>query len=96
MEFDSEVQVCGLWTDEEIVSHTISSSSSDEEHVPAKPNVTAAEAKVPVHILRRFMECSEDVLKEDFAAIFWIENLVERQFQKRCQQVTMLDFLKKF
>ncbi|GBN62582.1 Tigger transposable element-derived protein 6 [Araneus ventricosus] len=46
-EFDSEVQVCGLGTDDEIVSQTISSPSSDEEEVvvPAKPNVTAAQAK---------------------------------------------------
>ncbi|GBN68787.1 hypothetical protein AVEN_193224-1 [Araneus ventricosus] len=73
-EFDSEVQVCGMWTDDEIVSQTISSPSSDEEEVdaPAEPNVTAAQAKDAVHILRRFMECSENVEKEDFAAIFRI------------------------
>ncbi|GBM62117.1 hypothetical protein AVEN_6487-1 [Araneus ventricosus] len=92
------VQVYGLWTDDEIVSQTISSPSSDEEEVdvPVEPNVTAAQAKDVVHILRRFMECSENVGKEDFAAIFLIEHLVEKQFEKRCRQVTMLDFLKKF
>ncbi|GBM37683.1 hypothetical protein AVEN_9968-1 [Araneus ventricosus] len=73
-EFDSEVQVCGLWTDDEIVSQTISSPSSDEEEVdvPAESNVSAAQVKDAVHILRRFMECSENVGKEDFAAIFRI------------------------
>ncbi|GBN15345.1 hypothetical protein AVEN_272044-1, partial [Araneus ventricosus] len=92
-EFDSEVQVCRLWTDDEIVSQTISSPSRNEEEmdVPAEPNVTAAQAIDAVHILRSFIECSETVEKEDFAAIFRIENLVEKQFEKRCCQVTMLD-----
>ncbi|GBL78476.1 hypothetical protein AVEN_42962-1 [Araneus ventricosus] len=30
-----------------------------------------------------FMECSENVEKEDFAAIFWIENLVENKRSRR-------------
>ncbi|GBM34405.1 hypothetical protein AVEN_124096-1 [Araneus ventricosus] len=96
--FDSEVQVCGLWTDDETVSETISSPLSDEEEVdvPAEPNISAAQAKDAVHILRSFMECSENVEKEDFAAIFRIENLAEKQFEKKCRQVTVLDFLKKF
>ncbi|GBL72846.1 hypothetical protein AVEN_128046-1 [Araneus ventricosus] len=93
-EFGSEVQVCGLWTDDEIVSQTISSPSSNEEEVdvPAEPNIIEVQAKDAVHILRRFMECSENLEKEDFAAIFRIENLVEKQFEKRCRQVTMGDF----
>ncbi|GBO31507.1 hypothetical protein AVEN_270265-1 [Araneus ventricosus] len=70
--FDSEVQVCGLWTDDEIVPHTISSPPSDEEEmdVPTKPNITAAEAKDAVHILRSFMECSENVGKRGLRSYF--------------------------
>ncbi|GBL81417.1 hypothetical protein AVEN_143702-1 [Araneus ventricosus] len=66
-----------LWTDDEIVSQTISSPLSDEEEedVPVEPNITAAQAKNAVDILQRFMECSENVEKEDFAAIFRIEKL---------------------
>ncbi|GBO10594.1 hypothetical protein AVEN_116552-1 [Araneus ventricosus] len=96
-EFDSEVKVCGLWTDDEIVSQTISFPSSEEEEmgVPTEPNIIAIQAKDAVHILRRFMRCSENMEKEDFAAIFRIENLVEKQFEKRCRQVTMLDIFKK-
>ncbi|GBN03189.1 hypothetical protein AVEN_30995-1 [Araneus ventricosus] len=77
------VQVCGQWTDDEIVSQTISSPSSDGEEmdVPAEPNIMAAQSKDAVHVLRRFMECSENVEKEDFAAIFRIENLIEKQFE---------------
>ncbi|GBM57430.1 Transient receptor potential-gamma protein [Araneus ventricosus] len=95
---DSEVQVCGLCTNDEIVSQTISSPSSDDEEVdvPAEPNISAAQTKDAVHILRSFMDCSENVGKEDFATIFRIENLVEKQFEKRCRQVTVLDFFKKF
>ncbi|GBM04452.1 hypothetical protein AVEN_35615-1 [Araneus ventricosus] len=73
------------------VSQTISSPSNDEEEVdvPAESNITAAQAKNAVHILQRFMECSENMEKEDFAAIFRFENLVEKQFEKWCCQVTM-------
>ncbi|GBN17203.1 hypothetical protein AVEN_87585-1, partial [Araneus ventricosus] len=45
----------------------ISSPSSDEVDVPAESNITA-------NILRRFMECLKNVEKENFAAIFRIEN----------------------
>ncbi|GBO10579.1 hypothetical protein AVEN_274884-1 [Araneus ventricosus] len=50
-EFDSEVQVCGLWTDDEIVSQTISSPSSEEEEmgVPTEPNITAIQGKDAVY-----------------------------------------------
>ncbi|GBN07407.1 hypothetical protein AVEN_8008-1 [Araneus ventricosus] len=68
----------------------------EEVDVPEEYNITVAQAKDAIHILRRVMECSENVEKEDFAAIFRIENLVEKQFEKRCLQVTVLDFLKKF
>ncbi|GBO41228.1 hypothetical protein AVEN_184134-1 [Araneus ventricosus] len=74
-EFDSDFQVCGLM----IFSLTISSPSSDEEEVgvPADTKITtAAQAKDAVHIM--FMECSENVEKEDSAAILWIENLAEK------------------
>ncbi|GBM66674.1 hypothetical protein AVEN_258628-1 [Araneus ventricosus] len=73
-EFDSDFQVCGLM----IFSQTISSPSSDEEEVgvPAGTKITAAQAKDAVHIM--FMECSENVEKEDSAAILWIENLAEK------------------
>ncbi|GBN09685.1 hypothetical protein AVEN_227861-1 [Araneus ventricosus] len=69
-----------MWTDDEAVSQTISSLLSDEEEVdiPAEPNITAIQAKDAVHILRSFAECSENVEKEDFAAIFLIENLAEK------------------
>ncbi|GBO40941.1 hypothetical protein AVEN_102818-1 [Araneus ventricosus] len=64
-----------VWTDDDIFSQTISSPSSDEEEVdvPADTNITAAQAKGAVHIM--FMECSENVEKEDFAAIFWVDKL---------------------
>ncbi|GBL57430.1 hypothetical protein AVEN_53989-1, partial [Araneus ventricosus] len=67
-----EVQVCGLWTDDEIVSQTISSPPSDEEEmdVPTIPNITAAEAKDAVHILRSFIECSENVEKRGLRSYF--------------------------
>ncbi|GBN20416.1 hypothetical protein AVEN_177695-1 [Araneus ventricosus] len=83
-EFDTEVQVCRLWTDDEIVSQTISSPSRNEEEVdvPAEPNVTAAQAIDAVPILRSFMECSETVEKEDFAAIFRIEHLVKSNLKR--------------
>ncbi|GBL82930.1 hypothetical protein AVEN_106434-1 [Araneus ventricosus] len=86
-----------MWTDDETVCQTISSPSSDEEEVdvPAEPKITATQAKDAVHILQSFMECSENMEKEDFAAIFRIENLAEKQFEKRCCQVTVLDFFKK-
>ncbi|GBN41560.1 hypothetical protein AVEN_51390-1 [Araneus ventricosus] len=71
-------------------------NDEEEVDVPAEPNITATQAKDAVHILRSFMECSENVEKEDFAAIFRIENLAEKQFEKRYCQVTVLDFFKKF
>ncbi|GBL76451.1 hypothetical protein AVEN_53213-1 [Araneus ventricosus] len=48
----------------------------EEVDVPADTIITAGQAKDAVHIM--FMESSENVEKEDFAAIFWIENLVEK------------------
>ena len=99
-ELDADVEVCGLWTDDDIISESISCPSSDDEEEVDVPepssSVTASQAKDAVHILRRFMECSENVEKDDFAAIFQIEKLVEEQFQKRCRQATILDFFKKF
>ncbi|GBM59026.1 hypothetical protein AVEN_7410-1 [Araneus ventricosus] len=67
-----------VWTNDYIFPQTISSPSSDEEEVdvPADTNITAAPAKDAIHIM--FMECSGNAEKEDFAAIFWIENLVEK------------------
>ncbi|GBM07911.1 hypothetical protein AVEN_96521-1 [Araneus ventricosus] len=65
--------------DDEIFSQTIYSPYSDAEEVdvPADTNIIAAQAKDAVHIM--FMECSENVEKEDFEATFWIENLVEKK-----------------
>lgn len=99
-EIDADVEVCGLWTDEEIISQSVSSPPSDDEEevdIPEpSPGVTVAQAKDAVNILRRFMECSENVENDDFAAIFQIEKLVDEQFRKRCHQATIPDFFKKF
>ncbi|GBL92964.1 hypothetical protein AVEN_54610-1 [Araneus ventricosus] len=53
---------------------------------PEEPDITAARGKDAVHILRRFMECSKNVEKEDFGAISRIENSVGKQFEKRCRR----------
>lgn len=94
---DVYVKVCGLWTDDEILSQMISSPLSDDEeemNVPKpSPSVTASQAKDTVHVLPRLHGMLRKCGKQWLATILQIE-LVEKQFQKRYHQLCYGTFIR--
>ena len=73
----TRVEICGPYTNNEIISKSISLPSDDDEASEPSPSNTVSHTKYAIHILRWFIKYSEKIKIDDFTAVFRIEKLIK-------------------
>lgn len=95
---DNNVQVCGTWTDNEILSETIENTSESEDEPQNEEEViftqvTIQQAKDALKTLRNFVETTTGMDDKAFSALNNLEDVVAEK--SNIKQTLMTDLFKK-
>lgn len=98
VEMDNNVQVCGTWTDNEILSETIENTSESEDEPQNEEEViftqvTIQQAKDALKTLRNFVETTTGMDDKAFSALNNLEDVVAEK--SNIKPTLMTDFFKK-